>query len=85
MKKGIDISYCQKTVDWSRVDAEFVIARAGYGRYTTQKDTMFESHYKGAKGREIPIGAYWYSYAMTPPRRTAGGRCVHRDPQRQAV
>ena len=66
MKKGIDISYCQKSVDWSRVDAEFVIARAGYGRYTTQKDTMFESHYKGAKGREIPIGAYWYSYAMTP-------------------
>ena len=66
MKKGIDISYCQKTVDWSRVDAEFVIARAGYGRYTTQKDTMFESHYKGAKNSNIPVGAYWYSYAMTP-------------------
>lgn len=64
MKKGIDISYCQTKVDWSKVDAEFVIARAGYGREVSQKDAMFESHYAGAKSRGIPIGAYWYSYAM---------------------
>lgn len=64
-KKGIDISYCQKKIDWNKVTADFVIARAGYGRYTHQKDSMFESHYAGAKRRGIPIGAYWYSYAMT--------------------
>lgn len=64
-KNGIDISYCQKKVDWNKVTADFVIARAGYGRYTHQKDSMFESHYAGAKSRGIPIGAYWYSYAMT--------------------
>ena len=64
MKKGIDISYCQTKVDWSKVDADFVIARAGYGREVSQKDTMFESHYAGAKSIGIPIGAYWYSYAM---------------------
>ena len=63
-KKGIDISYCQKQIDWNKVTADFVIARAGYGRYTHQKDSMFESHYAGAKSRGIPIGAYWYSYAM---------------------
>lgn len=63
MKKGIDISYCQTKIDWSKVSAEFVIARAGYGRYVSQKDAMFESHYFGAKSRSIPIGAYWYSYA----------------------
>lgn len=62
--RGIDISYCQQKVDWSKVDAEFVIARAGYGRLVSQKDTMFESHYNGAKSKNIPIGAYWYSYAM---------------------
>lgn len=66
MKKGIDISYCQKKIDWAKVTAEFVIIRAGYGRYDTQKDSMFESHYAGAKSRGIPVGAYWYSYAKTP-------------------
>lgn len=63
-KRGIDISYCQPKVDWSKVDADFVIARAGFGRLVSQKDTMFESHYAGAKSRGIPIGVYWYSYAM---------------------
>lgn len=66
MKRGIDISYCQKKIDWTKVTAEFVIIRAGYGRYDTQKDSMFESHYAGAKSRGIPVGAYWYSYAKTP-------------------
>lgn len=66
MKKGVDISYCQKKIDWNKVDAEFVIVRAGYGRYTSQKDAMFEDHYKNAKERGIPVGAYWYSYAKSP-------------------
>ena len=66
MTKGIDISYCQKSVNWLQVDADFVIIKAGYGRYSHQKDTMFESHYAGAKSRGIPVGAYWYSYAKTP-------------------
>ena len=42
------------------------IVRAGYGRYTSQKDAMFEDHYKNAKERGIPVGAYWYSYAKSP-------------------
>lgn len=66
MKKGVDISYCQKKIDWNKVDAEFAIVRAGYGRYTSQKDAMFEDHYKNAKERGIPVGAYWYSYAKSP-------------------
>ena len=66
MKRGIDVSYCQKKIDWAKVTADFVIIRAGYGRYDTQKDSMFESHYAGAKSRGIPVGAYWYSYAKTP-------------------
>ena len=65
-KKGIDISYCQKKVDWDKVTADFVIVRAGYGRYANQKDSMFEAHYAGAKRRGIPVGVYWYSYAKTP-------------------
>ena len=65
MQKGIDISYCQKKVDWAKVcGIDFVIIRAGYGRYAHQKDSMFESHYAGAKKAGLPVGAYWYSYAM---------------------
>lgn len=50
-------------MDWAKVTADFVIIRAGYGRYLNQKDSMFESHYAGAKSKNIPVGAYWYSYA----------------------
>lgn len=64
-RSGIDISYCQPKVDWSEVVTDFVILRAGYGQYTKQKDAMFESHYDNAKAKGIPVGAYWYSYAMS--------------------
>lgn len=74
-KKGIDISYCQKKVDWNKVTADFVIIRAGYGRYEHQKDVYFEEHYAGAKRRGIPVGAYWYSYAMTPEEAILEANC----------
>ena len=65
-KRGIDISYAQTSVDWAKVKAagvEFAMVRAGYGRELSQKDSMFESHYAGAKSVGIPVGTYWYSYA----------------------
>ena len=43
-----------------------MIVRAGFGKYTSQVDAMFESHYNGAKSVGLPVGAYWYSYAYTP-------------------
>lgn len=61
---GIDISACQQKIDWNKVTAQFVMIRAGFGRYLKQKDEMFETHYKNAKAKGIPVGAYWYSYAM---------------------
>ena len=64
-KQGIDISYCQTAVDWNTLKVDFVIMRAGYGKYASQKDNMFESHYKNACDKGIPKGAYWYSYAMS--------------------
>lgn len=66
MKNGIDISTYQQNVDFAKLKAsgiEFVIIRAGYGKYTSQKDNMFESHYKNAKAAGLDVGAYWYSYA----------------------
>ena len=64
----IDVSGWQRDVDYDKVKSagiEAVIIRAGYGRFASQKDKMFESHYKNAKAAGLKIGAYWYSYADT--------------------
>ena len=60
---GIDVSKYQGSIDWSKVETDFAILRAGFGRYTIQKDPQFERNYAGAKAAGIPVGAYWYSYA----------------------
>jgi len=69
--KGIDVSKHNGTIDWTKVKADFAIIRAGYGKVETQKDPQFESNYAGAKASGIPVGAYWYSYAITPAEAEA--------------
>lgn len=67
--KGIDVSYCQGNVNWSHVKTsgvQFAIIRAGYGKELTQKDKQFENNYAGCKSNGVPVGAYWFSYALTP-------------------
>lgn len=67
-KKGIDVSYHQGSINWSKVkDAgiEFAILRIGYGMYDYQKDKQFENNYSKAKANGIPVGVYHYSYAKT--------------------
>lgn len=67
--KGIDVSVHNGNIDWNKVKnagIAFAILRAGYGRLEKQKDEKFEQNYAEAKASGIPIGAYWYSYAMTP-------------------
>lgn len=65
--KGLDVSEWQGDIDWAKVKAAgytFVILRAGYGKYITQKDKKFEQNYAGAKKVGLNVGAYWYSYAV---------------------
>lgn len=65
--KGIDVSSHNGKIDWQKVKAvgiDFAILRAGYGKLEKQKDDRFDENYKGAKNADIPVGAYWYSYAM---------------------
>ena len=67
--KGIDVSVHNGDIDWQKVKADgidFAIIRAGFGRLEKQKDEKFEQNYAGAKATGIPVGSYWYSYAMTP-------------------
>lgn len=66
MMNGIDVSEHQGTIDWAKVNTDFVIIRSGYGREISQKDKFFEANYSGCKDRKIPCGTYWYSYAVTP-------------------
>lgn len=64
LSNGIDLSCHNGSIDWTKVKADFVILRAGYGKETNQFDSRFEEYYAGAKAHGIPVGAYWYSYAM---------------------
>lgn len=66
--KGIDVSRYQQNIDFKKVKAagiDYVIIRAGYGKYAHQKDPYFEINYKAAKAAGLKVGAYWYSYAAT--------------------
>lgn len=62
----VDISEFQQSINFNKMKNDgikAVIIRAGYGRESSQKDSMFESHYRNAKAAGLKIGAYWYSYA----------------------
>lgn len=66
--RGIDVSQYQGNIDFAKVKAsgiDFVIIRAGFGRYETQRDPYFEKNYKNAKATGLHVGAYWYSYAQS--------------------
>lgn len=64
--KIIDVSQHNGEIDWQKVKAsgiDGVIIRAGYGKFTYQKDLCFEKNYSNAKANNLYVGAYWYSYA----------------------
>ena len=64
MKKlGIDISKHQGDINLATLKdkVEFVIIRAGY---SNSIDPKFERNYNLCKELGIPVGTYWYSYAL---------------------
>ena len=69
-KYGIDVSRHQGQIDWTKAKTSgkvhFAIIRAGYGKLLSQKDAQFERNYTQCKANDIPVGAYWYSYAVSP-------------------
>ena len=65
MKKGIDISYCQKGIDLEAAKnegVEFVIVRAGV---SVRNDTELYNHMEGVIKTGLPYGFYWYSRAFS--------------------
>ena len=72
VKKGIDVSAYQGTIDWERVKADgidFVFLRLGYRGYakegTLNEDEKFEENLKGAKAAGLKVGVYFFSQATT--------------------
>lgn len=64
--KGIDVSHHNGEINFRKIREagyEFVIIRAGYGRYDNQKDKRFEENYAAAKAVGLNVGTYFYSYA----------------------
>lgn len=66
MRKGIDVSKHNGTIDFKKVKdsgIDFVIIRAGYGGSAPVKDEKFEENYSNARANGLLVGAYIYSYA----------------------
>lgn len=64
-KIGIDVSGHNGTLDWTalkKAGVAFAIIRGGYGRYAV--DDQFHANMQGALANGIPVGVYWFSYAM---------------------
>lgn len=66
MLKGIDVSEHQGVIDWNKVKdhIDFVILRAGWGN--NHIDEQFIRNIKECNRLGIPVGAYWFSYALNP-------------------
>lgn len=64
-QKGIDVSKWQANIDYAKAKKEidFVIIRCGHG--AGKVDRYFMQNYHNAKSENIPVGAYWYSTALT--------------------
>ncbi len=69
---GLDVSEWQAgAIDFNAVKSagyDYVILRAGT---TKRKDYNFEEFYTQAKAAGLNVGAYFYSYALTPEQSTA--------------
>ena len=67
VKKGIDVSFWNGTIDWEKVKADgidFAIIRCGYGMdQTDQDDIQWARNVAECERLGIPYGVYLYSYA----------------------
>lgn len=81
MTSGIDVSQWQGVIDWGKVKAagvQFALIRAGYGdtlSYPRQIDTQYERNYAQCKRLGIPVGIYFYAYAMNAAEARREAEC----------
>ena len=70
--KGVDVSYWQGKIDFDKLVAsnqiDFMITRIGWYRESKRElnvDEQFERNYREAKRKNLPLGAYFFSYATS--------------------
>lgn len=70
--KGIDLSYCQRNVDYNKVKKAgytFAMLKLANARDTgITIDEQFENHYKGCIKAGINVGVYVYSLVTSPEK-----------------
>lgn len=64
IKKGVDLSYCQTSVDFEKLSSnvDYAILKLSEG---TTKDNLFESHITNCLNNGIPVGIYSITHATT--------------------
>lgn len=79
---GIDVSYHQGTINWSKVKADgidYAILRCGFGQdLVNQDDLMWEENADACTKLGIPFGVYLYSYATTEEKAIGEAKHVLR-------
>lgn len=78
MYYAIDVSKHQGKFDWQAAynkGIRHAMLRAGYGRYSNQKDPQFERNAAECTRLGVQYGVYWYSYATTPDEARQEARC----------
>ena len=65
MKKGIDVSYANGSIDWvaAKKDIDFAIVRSSFGDdLPSQIDSFFYQNANGCVKNNIPFGTYHFAY-----------------------
>lgn len=65
MLKGIDVSYANGSINWSKVknNIDFAIIRSSFGSdLPSQTDSQFHQNVAGCKKYNIPFGTYHFAY-----------------------
>ena len=85
LKKGIDVSKHQVSIDWPKVKAagiDFAMIRVGYRGYSTGKiadDQYFQKNITGALSVGIEVGAYFFSTALNDAEaREEAAYCIEK-------
>ena len=81
MTWGVDVSTHNGAIEWDKVaksGCEFAIIRAGYGKFDNQIDSMFRFNIEQCISNNIPVGIYWFSYALSEDdARAEAELCYH--------
>lgn len=68
MTWGVDVSVHNGAIKWDKVakfGCGFAIIRAGFGKFDNQVDNMFRFNIEQCISNNIPVGIYWFSYALS--------------------